>query len=327
VGQHGDHRRQLKLRREEAQMLGYRNFAEVSLAPKMAESPQQVIAFLEDPQRVRARAEKDWDELRAFAAKELGLAELAPWDVAFAAESCASSATRSRRTKSSSTSRNRRCSRACSPSPKRCSAYDQAGRCAGLAQGRALLPRREPRRLARRAVLLDLYAREGKRGGAWMDDARAREARRHRADAGRLPDLQLLAPVGGKPACFTHDEVITLFHEFGHGLHHMLTRSTSWACRASTASNGMRRAAVAVHGELLLGMGRAVVDDGARGNRRALPRALFDKMLAAKNFQSGLMTLRQIVFSMFDMLLHVDFDPAGATGVNASRARSTSAST
>jgi oligopeptidase A len=184
---------ELKLRREEAQMLGYRNFAEVSLAPKMAESPQQVIAFLEDlATRARPHAEKDWDELRAFAAKELGLPS-------------------SRR----------------GTSPSRPKAAPAALRVLGE-RGQAVLPGtagaegpvHRHRNAVRRTIkpddapvwhkdvrffrvenrdgslvaqfYLDLYAREGKRGGAWMDDARAREARRHRADAGRLPDLQLL---------------------------------------------------------------------------------------------------------------------------------------
>ena len=161
---------------------------------------------------------------------------------------------------------------------------------------------------------LDLYARETKRGGAWMDEREQPAAQgRERADAGRLPQLQLLAaPVGGKPALFTHDDVITLFHEFGHGLHHLLTRGRGpRRLRHQRRGMGRGRAAQPVHGEFLLGMGRAAAHDRATSTRGApLPRALFDKMLAAKNFQSGLEMLRQIEFALFDMRLHSDFDAA-----------------
>jgi oligopeptidase A len=167
---------------------------------------------------------------------------------------------------------------------------------------------------------VDLYAREGKRGGAWMDDARARHKRR---DGGvQTPVVYLTcnfsAPVGGKPACFTHDEVITLFHEFGHGLHHMLTRVDELGV---SGINGVEWDAVELPSQFMenfcwewdvLTDMTAHVDTGA-----PLPRELFDKMLAAKNFQSGLGMLRQIVFSIYDMRLHTDFDPDGETSANA----------
>ncbi|MBY4867526.1 M3 family peptidase [Burkholderia sp. Bp9017] len=312
---------ELKLRREEAQMLGYRNFAEVSLAPKMAESPQQVISFLEDlATRARPHADKDWDELRAFAAKELGLTELAPWDVAFAAE------------------RLRQQRYAFSENEVK-QYFPEPAVLKGLFNvtetlfGVRIKPDDAPVwhkdvrffRVENRdgslvaQFYLDLYAREGKRGGAWMDDARARAKR---GSAVQTPVAYLTcnfsAPVGGKPACFTHDEVITLFHEFGHGLHHMLTRVDELGV---SGINGVEWDAVELPSQFMenfcwewdvLSSMSSHVDTGA-----SLPRELFDKMIAAKNFQSGLGTLRQIVFSMFDMLLHVDFDPAGATGVNA----------
>ena len=159
---------------------------------------------------------------------------------------------------------------------------------------------------------LDLYAREGKQGGAWMDDAiNRRRVGDARAAPGRVPHLQPLgAGRDGRPATFTHDEVITLFHEFGHGLHQLLTRVD---VAGVSGIQGVEWDAVElpepVHGELLLGMGgrsqpmSAHVDTGA-----PLPRALFDKMLAAKNFQSGLGTLRQLEFALFDMLLHSAYD-------------------
>ncbi|SCZ45479.1 MULTISPECIES: M3 family metallopeptidase [Burkholderia] len=312
---------ELKLRREEAQMLGYRNFAEVSLAPKMAESPQQVITFLEDlATRARPHAEKDWDELRAFAAKELGFTELAPWDVAFAAERL--------RQQRYAFSENE--VKQYFPEPavlKGLFTVTETLFGVRIKPDDAPVWHKDVRffRVENRdgslvaQFYLDLYAREGKRGGAWMDDARARAKR---DGAVQTPVAYLTcnfsAPVGGKPACFTHDEVITLFHEFGHGLHHMLTRVDELGV---SGINGVEWDAVELPSQFMenfcwewdvLSSMSSHVETGA-----ALPRELFDKMIAAKNFQSGLGTLRQIVFSMFDMLLHVDFDPAGATGVNA----------
>jgi len=165
---------------------------------------------------------------------------------------------------------------------------------------------------------LDLYAREGKRGGAWMDDARSR----HKHVDGRVQTpvayltCNFSAPVNGKPACFTHDEVITLFHETGHGLHHMLTRIDDMGV---SGINGVEWDAVELPSQfmenfcwewdVLTGM-TSHIDTGA-----PLPRALFDKMIAAKNFQSGMGTLRQVVLATLDMRLHTDFDPAGKTTV------------
>ncbi|KVW44606.1 M3 family metallopeptidase [Burkholderia ubonensis] len=311
---------ELKLRREEAQMLGYRNFAEVSLAPKMAESPQQVVAFLEDlATRARPHADRDWDELRAFAAKELGLAELAPWDVAYAAEKL--------RQQRYAFSENE--VKQYFPEPavlKGLFTVTETLFGVRIKADDAPVWHKDVRffRVENRdgslvaQFYLDLYAREGKRGGAWMDDARSRAKR---GSGVQTPVAYLTcnfsAPVGGKPACFTHDEVITLFHEFGHGLHHMLTRVDELGV---SGINGVEWDAVELPSQFMenfcwewdvLSSMSSHVDTGA-----TLPRALFDKMIAAKNFQSGLGTLRQIVFSMFDMLLHVDFDPAGAIGVN-----------
>nr|MBP9799466.1 oligopeptidase A [Sterolibacterium sp.] len=165
---------------------------------------------------------------------------------------------------------------------------------------------------------LDLYAREEKRGGAWMDEA---ITRRRLAD-GRIQtpvaylNCNFPAPLGNKPACFTHDEVITLFHECGHGLHHLLTEVEELAV---SGIHGVEWDAVELPSqfmenfcwelEVLSGMTRHV-DSGA-----PLPRALYDKMLAAKNFQSGLGMLRQIEFSLFDLLLHSEFDPGGEKDV------------
>ncbi|PXW26307.1 M3 family metallopeptidase [Paraburkholderia caballeronis] len=312
---------QLKLRAEEAKMLGYDNFAEVSLTPKMAESPQQVMSFLDDlATRARPHAEQDWQELRDFAATELGLADLQPWDMAFAAERL--------RQKRYSFSENE---------VKQYFPEDFVLK--GLFKVTETLfgvrirddsaPVWHPDvRFFRVENLdgtlvaqfyLDLYAREGKRGGAWMDDARSR--RKLDTNGVQTPVAYLTcnfsAPVGGKPACFTHDEVITLFHEFGHGLHHMLTRVDELAV---SGINGVEWDAVELPSQFMenfcwewdvLSEMTSHVDTA-----KPLPRDLFDKMLAAKNFQSGLGTLRQIVFSMFDMALHVDFDASQGKSAN-----------
>ncbi|WP_322091941.1 M3 family metallopeptidase [Paraburkholderia bannensis] len=312
---------QLKLRAEEAKMLGYNNFAEVSLTPKMAETPAQVMSFLEDlATRARPHAEKDWQELREFAASELGLTQLEPWDMAFAAERL--------RQKRYSFSENE---------VKQYFPEDFVLK--GLFKvtetlfGVRIRDDNAPVwnddvRFFRvenadgtlvAQFYLDLYAREGKRGGAWMDDARSR--RKLDANGVQTPVAYLTcnfsAPVGGRPACFTHDEVITLFHEFGHGLHHMLTRVDELSV---SGINGVEWDAVELPSQFMenfcwewdvLTEMTSHVDTA-----RPLPRELFDKMIAAKNFQSGLGTLRQIVFSMFDMALHVDFDASKGKTVN-----------
>ena len=316
---------QLKLRAEEAKMLGYNNFAEVSLTPKMAETPAQVMSFLEDlATRARPHAEKDWKELREFAANELGLAQIEPWDMAFAAERL--------RQKRYSFSENE---------VKQYFPEDFVLR--GLFKVTETLFGVRIRddsapvwnddvRFFRvenadgtlvAQFYLDLYAREGKRGGVWMDDARSR--RKLDGNAVQTPVAYLTcnfsAPVGGRPACFTHDEVITLFHEFGHGLHHMLTRVDELAV---SGINGVEWDAVELPSQFMENFCWEwdVVREMSSHVETAkpLPRELFDKMLAAKNFQSGLATLRQIVFSMFDMALHVDFEASkGKTATDLAR--------
>ena len=312
---------QLELRDEEAQMLGFNNFAEVSLTPKMAESPAQVMGFLEDlATRARPHAEQDWKELREFAASELGLTEMQPWDMTFAGERL--------RQKRYSFSENE---------VKQYFPEDAVLK--GLFKVTETLfgvrIRRDEATVWHPDVrffrvenqdgglvaqfYLDLYAREGKRGGAWMDDARTR---RKLAEGGVQTPVAYLtcnfsAPVGGKPACFTHDEVITLFHEFGHGLHHMLTRVDELGV---SGINGVEWDAVELPSQFMENFCWEwdVLSDMTSHVETAapLPRPLYDKMLAAKNFQSGLGTLRQIVFSMFDMTLHVDFDPSGEKSAN-----------
>jgi oligopeptidase A len=309
----------VELRRELAQLLGYPNFAEVSLAPKMAQSPAQVLEFLEDLARhARPFAEKDAAELRAFARDELGLDELQSWDVAYASEKL----------------RQRRYSF----SDQEVKQYFPEDvvlqglfRVAQALYQIDIVPAQAPVwhedvrfyeiRDAAGAVVghfyMDLYARETKRGGAWMDDAitRRRKGAQIQTPVAHL-NTNFSRPIGGKPALFTHDEVLTLFHEFGHGLHHLLTRVEDLGV---SGINGVEWDAVelpsqfmenfAWEWDVLKHMTRHVAD-GTEKAGATLPRALFDRMIAAKNFQSGLAMLRQIEFAVFDMRLHSDFDPA-----------------
>jgi oligopeptidase A len=305
----------VQLRGELARLLGYRNFAEVSLEPKMAETPAQVLAFLDDLARhARPFAEKDVAELRSFASAKLNIPDLQAWDVAYASE-------------------NLRAERYAFSDQEVKQYFPEDAVLAGLFRVAEslyqvrIVPAQAPvwhedvrffdisdpagQRVGQ--FYLDLYARDTKRGGAWMDDAITR--RRKGADI-QTPVAHLNCnfsrPVAGKPALFTHDEVLTLFHEFGHGLHHLLTRVEDLGV---SGINGVEWDAVelpsqfmenfAWEWDVLRHMTRHV-DSGA-----PLPRELFDKMLAAKNFHSGLAMLRQIEFAVFDMRLHSDFDPAG----------------
>ncbi|HRO61837.1 MAG TPA: M3 family metallopeptidase [Burkholderiaceae bacterium] len=304
----------LALRGEEAGLLGYANFAEVSLVSKMADSPQQVIEFLRDlAQRARPFAERDLKELREFASRELGLAELQAWDLAWVGEKLKEARY--------------------SFSDQTVKQYFQLPRVLeglfGLVgrmftvdivpdEAEAWHPDVRFFRIERDGALLgqfwlDLYARASKRPGAWMDDARGR--RRRGADV-QTPAAYLVCnfqpPVGGRPALLTHDDVTTLFHEFGHGLHHLLTRIED----AGVAGiSGVEWDAVELPSQFMENFCwewdnvRAMSAHVETGE--PLPRELFDRMLAAKNFQSGMQTLRQIEFSLFDMRLHSEYRPVG----------------
>jgi oligopeptidase A len=305
----------LALRQEEAKLLGYDNFAEVSLVPKMAESPHAVTTFLRDlAAKAKPFAEKDLADLRAFARVELGLNDLQPWDLPYVSEKLKEARY--------------------AFSEQEVKQYFTAPKVmAGLFKivetlfDVAIKPDTAPvwnsgvhfYRIERQGQLvgqfyLDPSARTGKRGGAWMDDVRGRWMR---PDTGVLqtPVAHLVCnfadSVDGKPALLTHDDVTTLFHEFGHGLHHMLTQVNE---HDVSGISGVEWDAVELPSQFMenfcwewsvLQHMTSHVETGA-----ALPRALFDKMLAARNFQSGLQTLRQIEFSLFDMLLHSQHDPA-----------------
>ena len=304
----------LALRHEEAQRLGYASFAEVSLVPKMAESPAQVMAFLRDlATKARPYAERDLAELRAFAADELGLPEMQPWDVAYASEKL--------RQARYAFSENE--VRQYFPEPRvldglfgvieslygvrlthdQAPVWDPAVRVLRIERDGQLIGQ----------LYLDLHARNTKRGGAWMDSARSRQ----RSRAGLLTPVAYVVcnfspPVGNKPSTLSHDDVTTLFHEFGHALHHLLTEVDEVAV---SGIHGVEWDAVELPSQfmenfcwewdVISGMS-AHVDTGA-----ALPRALFDKMQAARHFQSGMQMLRQIEFSLFDLRLHHEL-PADA---------------
>jgi len=301
----------IALRAEEARLLGFANYGELSLAAKMAETPDQVVTFMRElAQRARPFAEKDLAELREFARAKLGLNELHSWDIAYASEKL-------------------REQRYAFSEQEVKQYFPEDAVLAGLFQlvetlyglhiqaadapvwhdSVRFFDIRDAQNNLVGQFYLDLYARNSKRGGAWMDEV----ITRRRLPSGIQTPVAYLncnfsASVGGKAALFTHDEVNTLFHEFGHGLHHLLTEVEDLGV---SGINGVEWDAVELPSQfmenfcwewdVLQGMTRH-----AETNEK-LPRALFDKMLAAKNFQSGLATLRQIEFAVFDMLMHSHF--------------------
>ena len=305
----------LTLRKEEANLLGYANFGEVSVVPKMAQSPAEVVKFLRDlAHKARPYAEKDLADMRAFAATELGLADPQAWDWPYVSEKLKEARY--------------------AFSEQEVKQYFTAPKVLGglfkiietlfevaIRKDVALVwdDQVEFYRIERNGALvgqfyLDQAARSGKRGGAWMDAERSRWLR---PDTGVLqtPVAHLVcnfaSGVGGKPPLLTHDDVTTLFHEFGHGLHHLLTQVNE---HDVSGISGVEWDAVELPSQFMenfcwewdvLKHMTSHVESG-----EPLPRALFDKMTAAKNFQSGLQTLRQIEFSLFDMLLHTEHSPA-----------------
>jgi oligopeptidase A len=303
----------LKLRDEAAKVLGFNSYAEVSLEPKMAETPAQVLDFLNElGQRAKPYAEKDMAELREFAARELHLADLQAWDIAYASEKL--------RVARYSFSDHE--VKQYFPEPQVLAGmfkvvetiYGLHIRASSAPVWHDSVKFFEITDHSGQKVgefYLDLYARASKRGGAWMDDA---ITRRKKGDGIQTPVAYLncnyTSPMGGKPALFTHDEVITLFHEFGHGLHHLLTRIEDLGV---SGINGVEWDAVELPSQFMENFCWEwdVVRHMTRhaDTDEQLPRELFDKMLAAKNFQAGMQTVRQIEFSLFDMHLHHDLAP------------------
>jgi len=305
----------LALRLEEARLLGYRNFGELSVVPKMAESPEHVVGFLRDlATKARPFAEQDLADLREFATQQLNLPDPQAWDWPYVSE----------KLKEARYAFSEQEVKQYFPAPKVLAGLFKIVETlfdVSIREDHAPVWNAGVKfyRIERAGNLvgqfyLDPSARTGKRGGAWMDDVRSRWLR---------PDThQLQTPVahlvcnfaegvGDKPALLTHDDVTTLFHEFGHGLHHLLSQVNE---RDVSGISGVEWDAVELPSQFMenfcwewdvLRHMSAHVDTGA-----PLPRTLFDKMLAAKNFQSGMQTLRQIEFSLFDMLLHTAHDPA-----------------
>jgi oligopeptidase A len=310
----------LALRLEEAKLLGYPNFGTLSVVPKMADSPEQVVSFLRDlAQRARPFAEQDLADLRGFAKEQLKLPDPQAWDWPYISE----------KLKESRYAFNEQEVKQYFPLPRVLDGLFNIVQTlfeVSIREDHAPVWHESVRffRIERTTgqgspelvgqFYLDPQARNGKRGGAWMDDVRARWLR---PDTGQLqtPVAHLVcnfaSGVNGKPALLTHDDVTTLFHEFGHGLHHLLTQVNE---RDVSGISGVEWDAVELPSQFMenfcwewdvIKNMSAHVDTDA-----PLPRALFDKMLAAKNFQSGMQTLRQIEFSLFDMLLHTSHDPA-----------------
>ena len=305
----------VRLRNEGAELLGYRNHAEVSLVPKMARTPGEVLAFLRDlARRARPFAERDAAAMQAFARAELGLEALQAWDVAFVSERL-----RQRHFQFS----DHEVKQYFPETQVVPGMFRLVESLYGLRIAQASAPRwhddvrffelRDASGELIGQFYTDLYARDTKRGGAWMDEAIARRRKNGRIQTPVAHlNCNFARPAGGKPALFTHDDVITLFHEFGHVLHLLLTRVEELGV---SGLSGVEWDAVELPSqfmenfcwewEVIAPMTRHV-DTGA-----SIPRALFERMLAAKNFQAGIAILRQIEFALFDMRLHCE--PVAAT--------------
>lgn len=298
----------LDLRQELARLLGFAHYGELSLATKMADSTEQVLGFLRDlAVRGKPFAAQDLAELRAFAAAQ-GVSDLQSWDVGYFSE----------KLRQSRYAISQEQIRAWFPIDKVLSGlFAIVERLYGIQieelrdfdtwhpDVRLFEIREHGAPVGR--FFFDLYARANKRGGAWMDGAR--DCWRNAAGERISPVANLVCnftpAAPGKPALLTHDEVTTLFHEFGHGLHHLLTRIEY---PGASGINGVAWDAVELPSQFMENWcwepeGLALIS-GHHETGEALPRELLDKMLAAKNFQSGLMLLRQLEFSLFDFELH-----------------------
>ena len=310
--------RTLEIALAQAKLLGYRNYAELSLVTKMADSPAQVLDFLHDlARRAKPFAEKDLAQVRAFAAEKLGLPDIQSWDLAYAGEKLREAQYAFSETEV----------KKYFPVGKVLSGlFAQIDQLYGVRFTEKKVPvwhedvryfelEKDGETIG--AVYMDLYAREGKRSGAWMNDYRGRRLFLSGDKAGQVqtPTAYLVCnftpPVAGKEARLTHDEIITLFHEMGHGLHHLLTRVDELGV---SGINGVEWDAVELPSQfmenfvwefdVLRGMS-AHEDTG-----EALPESLFAKMLAAKNSQRGMFLVRQMEFALFDMSIYSESDPS-----------------
>ena len=304
----------LKLRHELAQLIGFNNHAERSLVTKMAQSPQQVLDFLNDlATRSKSIAEQEFVELKAFAKEIADMDDLEAWDVTYFSEKL-----RQQRYAISQ--------EVLKPYFPENKVVMGLFAVVNKLYGLEITERHDvdvwhkdvrffdifdANGELRGQFYLDLYARNHKRGGAWMDECLVR---RQTAEGIQTPVAFLTCnfsePVGDKPALFTHDEVTTLFHEFGHGLHHMLTKIH----HAGVAGiNGVAWDAVELPSQFMENWAweREALDliSGHYETGETLPNELFDKMIAARNFQSAMMMVRQLEFSIFDFRLHLEYSP------------------
>ncbi|PMG65095.1 oligopeptidase A [Vibrio splendidus] len=306
---------QLKLRHEIARMLGFSTYSEKSLSTKMAETPDQVLGFLNDlAVKAKPQGEREVEDLRQFAEKEFGVSELNLWDIAYYSE----------KQKQNLFEISDEELRPYFPESNAVSGlFEVLNRVFGMSvteredvdtwhDSVRFFDIFDATGTLRGSFYLDLYAREHKRGGAWMDDCRGRRI----TQSGELqtPVAYLTCnfnkPVGDKPALFTHDEVVTLFHEFGHGIHHMLTQVDAGAV---SGINGVPWDAVELPSQFLENWcweeEALSFISGHFETGEALPKEMLEKMLAAKNFQSAMFILRQLELGLFDFTLHTEYDP------------------
>ncbi|WP_139477521.1 oligopeptidase A [Aeromonas veronii] len=306
----------LTLRRELAQLLGFANYAELSLATKMADKTEQVVSFLTDlAAKSLPQGKAELEEIRAFAAEQHGQSELAAWDLAYYAE----------KLKQHKFSISDEQLRPYFPASKVVKGlFEVVKRVFGMkVRERLGIDTWHPDVRfydifdaddeLRGSFYLDLYAREHKQGGAWMDVCLGR---RYRQDGSLQKPVAYLTcnfngPVDGKPALFTHNEVVTLFHEFGHGIHHMLTRID---VAGVAGINGVAWDAVELPSQFLENWcwesEALAFISGHYVTGEPLPADLLEKMLTARNFQAAMQMLRQLEFALFDFRLHQEFDPA-----------------
>ena len=298
----------LTIRQEQAQLIGYADYAQMALGRRMADSPEAALDFLRDlATKARSHAEEEMAELRAFAADKLAIKNLQAWDVSFASEHL-------RRSKYNFSDAELR--PYLNENRVLAGVFDCARRLFGIhaEEAEASLWDKDARFVHIKnadgktigGLYLDMYARKTKRGGAWMGEALGRFRSRH---IRRLPVAHIVCnftkPAAGMTAAMNWDEAETLFHEFGHALHHLLTEVDDYS---ASGISGVEWDAVELPSQFmenfiwnyeLLETMTAHVDSGA-----PLPRALFDKALAARRFQSGLWLMRQLEFAFFDLLLH-----------------------
>ena len=306
----------LALRHELAQLLGYQTYAERSLVTKMADTPARVLEFLHDlARRSKPEADKELHELETFARNQYGVSKLEPWDIGYYSEKLR------QHTYAISQEELKPYFPETSVIP---GMFEVVQRLYGIRIQQAdgvdvwhpdvrFYEIRDEAGTLRGEFYLDLYARENKRGGAWMDDCIGRK--RNVDGSIQTPvaylTCNLTPPIGSEPALFTHDEVITLFHEFGHGLHHMLTRVDHVGV---SGINGVAWDAVELPSQFMENWcwEKEALSLLARHYQtgETIPDELYNKMYAAKNFQAGMQMVRQLEFALFDFRLHHEYDPA-----------------